>query len=134
MGGGPGLGKTRRCGCRGGLAGSSCGGIAPELVLVIDERAVRVCRGAGGGGCPRSGRCDLHGSPQPAQLPQFQLAALQGLVRTRPGDAVNLLVQAIQQGDAGLAGEAVAMINMVPGPEATKAFVGLAGSLPPARR
>jgi HEAT repeat protein len=102
-----------------------------ELTLTIDNALLQCAAGLAAAGSNDQAATVYESIRSKQKLPQFQRAALRGLVMTRQADAANLLAQAIQQENTALAGDAIAMINMVPGPEATKAFVGLLKSLPP---
>ncbi len=60
----------------------------------------------------------------------FQLAGLKGLVAARPDDAASLLVGAMRKEDARLAAFAANSTRLVPGNEATAAFVSTLDMLP----
>ena len=63
------------------------------------------------------------------QPEQFQFAGLRGLVSTRQDEAVELLVEAIQEGDPQLRRFAISLVATVKGEQATGALVGVLASL-----
>jgi HEAT repeat protein len=104
---------------------------SPELLLAVDKALLECAERLAAAGSQEPAAAIYEVIRAQQKLPPFQRAALRGLVMTRPADAAKLLVQAIQQPNAALAGDAIAMINLVPGAEATKALAGLVKGLPP---
>ncbi|MHB8971362.1 MAG: HEAT repeat domain-containing protein [Pirellulaceae bacterium] len=105
---------------------------SPELAVTIDNALLQSAEGLAAAGALDQAAAVYESIRISQPTPTLELAALRGLVLARPADAARLLVQAMGQDNAESAASAIAMIDLVPGPAATKAFVELVKSLPPA--
>jgi HEAT repeat protein len=70
----------------------------------------------------------------PADPARFRMAALRGLVASGGPTAVAILTDALTGKDAALRAFALSLVSDVPGPDATRAFVGLLPKLSPAEQ
>ncbi len=102
----------------------------PELAMAIDHALLECAQTLVAGGARDEAARIYEGIRRTQPARPFQLAALKGLVTTRPDAAARLLVDAAQQDQGAHAADAIAVSALAPGQDVTRALIQLRPALP----